>query len=260
MAVSNLQRTLFGIVYLDSDTAIVVGNHEMGRSTDAGLTWNKTLTPPAVIWDVAALSPQVVVAVGRPTSGSATVYRSTNAGVSWDTLGIHGVSELTAVSFCGPDTGFAAAPTGGVFRTVDGGITWDSVSGVPWGVGTTSISFFSPRTGLLCGLAGVVYHATPTVVSVLDPEPLPERPSLYQNYPNPFNPSTTIQFEIPHASSVSLRVYNPLGQEVATLLDGDKPAGVHGVRFDGSGLASGLYFYRLQAGDFVAVKKLLLLR
>jgi hypothetical protein len=84
--------------------------------------------------------------------------------------------------------------------------------------------------------------------------------ALRQNYPNPFNPSTTIGYELPHASRVSLKIYNVLGQEVATLVNEEKPAGVHEVRFDGSGLSSGVYFYRLRAGDFVQSKKLVVLK
>ena len=83
---------------------------------------------------------------------------------------------------------------------------------------------------------------------------------LAQNYPNPFNPSTTIRVELPRSSQVSLRVYNTLGQEVATLLDEEKSAGVFDVRFDAGHLASGVYVYRLKAGDFVQTRKLILLR
>lgn len=84
--------------------------------------------------------------------------------------------------------------------------------------------------------------------------------ALSQNYPNPFNPATTIHFELPRATTVSLRVFNVLGQEVATLMTGEKSAGVYDVHFDASNLSSGMYVYRLQAGDFVAVKTLMLLK
>ncbi len=84
--------------------------------------------------------------------------------------------------------------------------------------------------------------------------------ALEQNFPNPFNPSTTIQYALPNAADVKLTVFNMLGEKTATLVNESKPAGVHTVQFDGSRLASGLYFYRLQAGTFVEMKKLVLIK
>lgn len=89
---------------------------------------------------------------------------------------------------------------------------------------------------------------------------LPEAYALEQNYPNPFNPSTTISFSLPHASNVSLKVFDILGQEVATLVNGDLTAGKHEVQFDGKGLASGTYVYRLTSGDFTQVKKMMVVK
>ncbi len=83
---------------------------------------------------------------------------------------------------------------------------------------------------------------------------------LDQNFPNPFNPSTTIRYGLPHKSAVQLTVFNTLGQQVAQLVNGDMEAGYHEVRFDGSKLASGVYLYRVQAGNFVETRKLLLVR
>jgi hypothetical protein len=88
----------------------------------------------------------------------------------------------------------------------------------------------------------------------------PNSYNLAQNYPNPFNPITTIQYSIPQRSSVTLKVYDILGKEVAALVNEEKDRGVHSVNFDASGLASGLYLYRLQAGSFVETKKMILLR
>ncbi|KAB2921056.1 MAG: T9SS type A sorting domain-containing protein, partial [Bacteroidetes bacterium] len=91
-------------------------------------------------------------------------------------------------------------------------------------------------------------------------EPLPATFALAQNFPNPFNPSTTIRFALPQATEVSLKVYNLLGQEVAVLVQGPKAAGVHAVTFNGAGLASGVYIYRIQAGTFQTVKKMMLVK
>jgi hypothetical protein len=83
---------------------------------------------------------------------------------------------------------------------------------------------------------------------------------LYQNYPNPFNPSTTIRYALPNKSNVTLTVYNTLGQRVALPQNGEQEAGYHEVQFDGRNMASGVYFYRIHAGDFVETKRLLLVR
>ena len=89
---------------------------------------------------------------------------------------------------------------------------------------------------------------------------LPREYTLAQNYPNPFNPSTTINYALPVPSAVRLEIFNQLGQSVRVLVDEPQDAGYHEILFDSEGVASGLYFYRLQAGDFVATKKMLLLK
>ena len=84
--------------------------------------------------------------------------------------------------------------------------------------------------------------------------------AMYQNYPNPFNPETSITFDIVENGPARLAVYNSLGQTVAVLVDGVQSAGRHTVTFDGSALSSGLYFYRLDAGDFTTIRKMVLMK
>ena len=81
---------------------------------------------------------------------------------------------------------------------------------------------------------------------------------LDQNYPDPFNPSTIIRYQIPKQSFVQIKIYDVLGKEVRSLVNQDKNAGEYEVKFDGSNLSSGIYFYRITAGDFVATKKMIL--
>jgi len=94
---------------------------------------------------------------------------------------------------------------------------------------------------------------------------IPARFALNQNYPNPFNPATTFEFEVPVASKIRLTVYNLLGEAVRTLLDAPAEAGIHRATWDGKddagrSVVSGVYFYRMEAGDFVGTRKMVLLK
>jgi len=89
---------------------------------------------------------------------------------------------------------------------------------------------------------------------------LPTSYELEQNYPNPFNPSTTIAFALPKPSEVSLKIFDASGREVATLVEGKLPAGRHEVVLDASPFSSGVYFYRLQAGEFSRTMRLMLVK
>ena len=89
---------------------------------------------------------------------------------------------------------------------------------------------------------------------------LPDRFELYQNYPNPFNPSTTIRYTLPKSSFVSLRIYDVLGREVKTLFSGYRNAGNYSDVFDASNFSSGVYFYKISAGEFTETKSMVLIK
>jgi hypothetical protein len=104
-------------------------------------------------------------------------------------------------------------------------------------------------------------NGTTTIITgVNEVGSLPVKFQLQQNYPNPFNPSTTITFSLPHSTNTSLKVFDMLGREVATLVDGYMAAGSHEVHFNATSLASGIYYYKLTSGNFTEVKKMMLVK
>jgi hypothetical protein len=89
---------------------------------------------------------------------------------------------------------------------------------------------------------------------------IPNEFTISQNYPNPFNPTTTIKYNIKEITMVVLKVFDILGREVVTLVNEEKPAGSYEIVFNAANLPSGIYFYRLQAGDYIETKKMVLMK
>ena len=161
----------------------------------------------------------------------------------------------------------------GTHTTTSDSTTGNTVWNAPLDQSHTSFSYVFNYTGTFEYYC--VYHRSLGMIGTITVEPAtyvksgnsePYSYSLEQNYPNPFNPSTTIKYSIPRQSFVTLKIYNILGREVATLVDGEKPAGNYEVEFNTEQttnniqLASGVYFYQLKAGDYLSTKKMILLK
>lgn len=152
---------------------------------------------------------------------------------------------------------FAAGST--VFRSTDNGVSWQEfdsgITGTPRGalISMTGYGYAASSSG---------FFRTTSLLTALEPLPgnLPAGFELAQNYPNPFNPATNIGFRIAKAGFVSLKVYDVAGREVATLVAENLAAGSYQYTWDGSGFASGVYYYRLSVGAEVQTRKMLLVR
>jgi hypothetical protein len=121
------------------------------------------------------------------------------------------------------------------------------------------VDIYSNQTVFWTDTFSVFVHGSPSTISEPKTD-IPYKFDLIQNYPNPFNPSTMINYQLPMANDVELSIYNLLGQKVATLVSDRQAAGYYQVEWDASGYASGIYYYRLVAGEFIEMKKMVLLR
>ncbi len=236
------------------------------HTSDAGATWSSAATGSSNSFGVAFNS----ATTGYAVHDNGYVARSTNGGQSWSPVPLSTTEQVAAVA-CVPATGVAWVATGTKpFSTRDDGVTWTAETLYPFSGSITHVSFADTTIGWAVTSNGEILCYDPSAVTAVAESPVPEVPleyALEQNYPNPFNPSTIIQFSIVDPQFTTLRVYDVLGREVAVLVHEWKAPGRYQVVFDGSGLASGMYFCRLQIRDehgagrrIVATKKMLLTR
>jgi len=249
-----------------AQTSHITTNGSIMRSTDAGLNWETVYECGRdTMIHALASGPDGTLFVGTTSADfgngpGGKALRSTDNGQSWTSLH-DGLPDAPVWSFLFVSSGRMLLSTVGVYTSIDNGTTWGPVNaGLP---NTSVYSLANSGTALFAGTRknGVFRIPLSDVTAVeKPPAPMPGQYELSQNYPNPFNPSATIRYGVPNRMHVTLNVFNTLGQEVALLQNGEQEAGYHEVRFDGSGLSSGVYFYRIQAGEFVQTRKLLLLR
>jgi hypothetical protein len=267
-------------------------------SVDSGLTWNSLGLMNTNINALAIIDTNTFAGAGVwniAPAGGGGVFLSTDNGASWNPAGLAAIAvNVFAVS----GTNLFAGTDGGVFFSTNYGITWTAANdGLSRNVSSFAVSggnlfaandegvFLSSNNGTSWVAVGLAYTSVTTLaISGSDlfagtatgvwrrsiPEMVtsvraaiavvPKSFTLAQNYPNPFNPATTITYQLPTESFVHLSLFNVLGQEVRTLVNQREQAGDKSVSIDGSGLASGMYFYELTAGNFTDVKKMVLLK
>jgi photosystem II stability/assembly factor-like uncharacterized protein len=195
-------------------------------------------------------------------NNSSALFRSTNHGDNWERIGI-GYSYPSILTFAldQHNSGvYASIWQNQILRSFGDTNSWNPVGELPQGAWIYSL-LFAKNGNLLAGSShNGVYIANSSDLSAVKLASLPLIYSLRQNYPNPFNSTTSVQYSVPSAGHVILKVYTVLGQEVQTLVEEQKSPGNYEAKFDGGTLVSGIYFYRLQAGSFSQTRKLVLLK
>jgi photosystem II stability/assembly factor-like uncharacterized protein len=239
----------------------------ISRTTNGGLTWTTPWgTNAQVSFNAIHFSD---VNNGWVVGRNGVILRTTNGGTSWSYItnaGINSTYNCKAVFAFDANRVWIGTKADGsniasVLHTTDGGASWSSQA-TPFQYSIFSINFYDAQNGGLTADYGGICHTTTGGIASVGSEggQAPIAFQLGQNYPNPFNPSTRIDYQLPMNNWVTLKVYDILGREVATLVNEVKQRGSYTVRLDGGEFMSGVYFYRLRAGDFVASKKLLLLK
>ena len=264
---SNTTTFLTDISFADQNNGYAAGfGGTIVYTQDGGKTWSPATTNTTNnLWGVCAVSSTIGYAVGGDGNGvNGNVLKTTDGGATWNSTIVDPNSVLTGIYFIDSDVGYVGGTK--IWKTIDGGQNWSMQKDV----GETTVLFFTDSsTGYAGDHSGRIFKTTNGgTTEVIQEEGLSTEFQLYQNYPNPFNPETKILFSISFGSNskVSLRVYNLLGQEVATLLNTELSPGIYEVPFNATGLASGVYFYRLNVQSsgtqlsFVDTKSLIVLR
>ena len=266
----------------------------MRETTNGGDTWTNRLfsTSQEHIYSISFPDPDY----GFYSTGY-KLYKTTNGGINW--IFFRNLNPgFSKIKFIDRMTGIAIGDK--LYYTTDGGLNWTGCSTINYysdfdikkngegsvlmalaydylytsfDLGVTFnrelvafddlryISMINPAKAFLYGFNGkIVQYHNPDIILNVQPENLPVSFNMKQNYPNPFNPKTTIEYDIPFETSVTLKIYDILGRETSTIVNTEQPAGNYKVQFDASTLASGIYFYRLQAGGFVETKKMVVLK
>jgi len=249
---------LFSISFVDANTGWAVGGGgTILATTDGGSSWSSQSPGGCDLHSVSFVNSTTGWAVG----GCGYIFATTNGGSDW-TPQMSGGCDLYSVCFANSTTGWAVGSCGGtIWATSDGGSTWASQINSA-NTDLHAVQFVDAKTGWAVGGSVILHDTSGIILSVRENKlsTLPSGFALRQNYPNPFNPTTTIHFSLPKSSYVTLKVYNMLGQEVATLVNGERTAGEYSVEWQSNTFPSGVYFYRLNAGSFSSIKKMILMK
>lgn len=239
-----------------ADGTVFVGTAGYGVMKLADTMWVKMTAGYDVVWAMTSNSNYIYAG----TYGNG-LMKSANNGSSWTKVTSLNVAYVYALTTDASGKIYASSYTSGVMVSSDNGSTWSSLGMSGYGVSTVLVNpstkdvFAGTKDGLIYKISG-----NTEVTATETTNEIPKSFQLQQNYPNPFNPTTTIQFSVPQATRIMIRVFNSIGQEVAVLADQEFNAGVHKVNFDANRLASGMYVYQMIGKNLNISKKMMLLK
>jgi photosystem II stability/assembly factor-like uncharacterized protein len=279
------ENELSGQYWFDANTGWICGRSILLKTTNGGLNYTNYYTniPPTSNGINALLCITFVNQqtgwIGGSNLDHQNLYKTTNSGQNWffqnNPAAGNTYAQINDVGFLSADSGWAIHGTpfsGAIMFTSNGGTNWITEEGSNnW---FDCLSIYQRKKAWVGSSSGKVWYTyltPPTGIRTISSN-IPQKVSLYQNYPNPFNPITKIRFDIPNriviarseatwqSFTVSLKIFDILGKEIQTLVNEELKPGTYEVAFDGSNLPSGIYFYQLQAGDFIETKKLVLFK
>jgi len=257
---------LYSVYFINENTGWIVG--EKGyifKTTNDGTSWIAQNSNTFAALISAHFHNDMI---GWAAGSGGVILKTIDGGKNWILQNSPTFESLVSVFFLNENIGYACGLNGTILKTIDGGTHWDQqVSGTTQGLG--DLHFVSPDTGYVVGWFGTILKTVNGGVgtnAVNNSEQyFPNTMRLEQNYPNPFNPETKIKYALPTVVRVKIVVYNLMGQKIRILADEQQNAGYHNVVWDGrndSGnhVTSGVYLVRMEADNFIAVRKMILVR
>jgi len=260
--VYSLAQSNSGIIYAGTKNGVY-------RSYNYGITWDNYTPIYDFTYALACGDEKEVFAAFSYTDTESGVYHSTNSGNNWFKFGLQ---NLVPVGLAFDKKNVLLAAVEADWNNANVGLYMTYVDSVKWvhfgdnlkNVACRSVYILPSGYALVGSSGGSIYRSQSIlpnkVTSVDKPKLNVASYSLSQNYPNPFNPSTEINYTIPKLSFVNIIIYNAIGMEVSQLINQQQSSGTYSVTWEPDNLPSGIYFYKITAGDFVQTRKMILLK
>ena len=252
---------LLDVFLVDSTTGWISGDGTILKTTDGGKTWDSQNPGVSGFLNSICFINQDIGWIANVASNPYTkILKTTDGGNSWISYEIATDMGMTSIFFTDSQNGWLAAQNC-LMYTTNGGENWQIEYKDHLQV-FNSLYFTNKNTGWVVGSEGLILKTVDSDPAAIDNpgyEPI-KFYRLSQNYPNPFNPTTTIQYDIAKTSDVIIQIFNINGQVVETLVHRQQEPGSYSINWNAKNVSSGIYLYRLQAGDFQQVRKCLIVK
>lgn len=259
-----------GFIFLDAYTGIAEMttqsplSFKIGKTTTSGQDWSVIYSDTTPIYSFTKASNNILFAGAR-----GKILKSTNAGNNWNVIYtgsytnyykcIQMIDNITGYSISKPFSGAGATY---IYKTTTGGNTWEQQYYTS-SLSLEAMHFINNNIGVVVGGGGIILRTNTggvvTNISKINNE-TPNNYSLRQNYPNPFNPITKIQFDVMKAENIKITVFDVTGKELQVIVNERMQPGIYEVEWSGDKYASGIYFYRMKAGNYVETRKMILMK